>query len=105
MCPSSTWRHEVPPFDVAAGAELLVRCAPVIGAGVVLAVVDPGVGSDRRAIAIAPCIRTSPVVAQVASTAPPDALPLASGPGWLVGPDNGLLLPLATALGGVGEAR
>jgi S-adenosylmethionine hydrolase len=71
--------HEVPPFDVAAGADLLMRCAPVLGSGVVLAVVDPGVGSARRAVAI--------------------ALMAVAGPDWLVGPDNGLLFPLAAAAG------
>jgi S-adenosylmethionine hydrolase len=73
--------HRIPPFDVAAGAAMLVRCAPALGPGVVLAVVDPGVGSGRRAVAA----RTG------------------SGH-WLVGPDNGLLSPVADALGGVAGA-
>lgn len=72
--------HEVPAFDVAAGAAMLVRCAPSLGPGVVLAVVDPGVGTERRGVAL--------------------RVP-AHGPEWLVGPDNGLLVPLATALGGI----
>src|SRR5689334_2966144 len=71
--------HEVPPYDVAAGASMLVRCAPYLGAGVVLAVVDPGVGTERRGVAIEA---------------------VGTGPSWLVGPDNGLLVPLAAALGG-----
>ena len=75
--------HQVPPFDVAAGADMLVRCGPYLGTGVVLAVVDPGVGTTRRAVAL-----------QVGS----------AGPTWLVGPDNGLLLPLAATLGGVQSA-
>jgi len=75
--------HQVPPFDVAAGAAMLVRCGPYLGAGVVLAVVDPGVGTTRRAVAL-----------QVGP----------AGPAWLVGPDNGLLLPLAAMLGGVQSA-
>jgi S-adenosyl-L-methionine hydrolase (adenosine-forming) len=50
--------------------------------GVHLAVVDPGVGSHRRPLA------------------------LRTGDGrFLVGPDNGLLLPAADALGGVEEAH
>lgn len=59
--------HEVPPHDVRAGARLLFDCAPYYPAGTVfLAVVDPGVGSSRRAIA-------------------------AEGGGYRwVGPDNGL---------------
>jgi hypothetical protein len=72
--------HQIPPFDVGAGADMLVRCAPFLGAGVVLAVVDPGVGTPRRGVAIG-----------VAG----------DGPTWLVGPDNGLLVPMATGLGGV----
>ncbi len=82
--------HEVPPFDVAAGADMLVRCAPYLGAGVVLAVVDPGVGTARRGVAV-----------HVAG--PPDAAArgiASAGPTWLVGPDNGLLVPAAALLGG-----
>jgi hypothetical protein len=75
--------HQVPAFDVAAGAAMLVRSGPFLGAGVVLAVVDPGVGTDRAAVAL--------------------EVP-AGGPRWLVGPDNGLLMPLAASLGGVRAA-
>ena len=75
--------HLVPAFDIAAGAALLVRSGPHLGPGVVLAVVDPGVGTDRRGVAI-----------EVSS----------DGPAWLVGPDNGLLGPLALALGGARSA-
>jgi S-adenosylmethionine hydrolase len=71
--------HRVPPFDIAAGAAMLVRCGPYLGSGVVLAVVDPGVGTGRRGVAV-----------EVAGT----------GPHWLVGPDNGLLEPLARTFGG-----
>jgi S-adenosylmethionine hydrolase len=75
--------HCVPVFDVVAGAAMLVRSGPFLGAGVVLAVVDPGVGTDRLGVAL--------------------EVP-AGGPRWLVGPDNGLLLPLASLLGGVRAA-
>ncbi len=75
--------HQVRPFDVASAARVLVRCAPSLGPGVLLAVVDPGVGTDRRGVAVA--------VEGLGST---------PGPGWLVGPDNGLLVPAADALGG-----
>ncbi len=75
--------HEVPPFDVRAGADLLGRAVPHLGQGVVLAVVDPGVGSERRGVAVE-----------------------AAGPGprWFVGPDNGLLLPALDAAGGARRA-
>jgi S-adenosylmethionine hydrolase len=76
--------HGVEPFDVGAGAEALCRAAPYLGEGVVLAVVDPGVGGARRALAL-----------RAAAT---------GGPDWLVGPDNGLLLPAAEVLGGVQRA-
>jgi S-adenosyl-L-methionine hydrolase (adenosine-forming) len=68
--------HEVPAFDVRAGALALVRAVQYLPEGVVLAVVDPGVGSDRRSIAV-----------EVEN-------------GYLVGPDNGLLAPAVAMLGG-----
>lgn len=73
--------HDVPPFDVRSGAAALARAFPHLGPGVVLAVVDPGVGGPRRAVAL--------------------EVPEGPGPRWLVGPDNGLLLPAARAAGGV----
>jgi S-adenosylmethionine hydrolase len=76
--------HGVPAFDVRAGALALARAVPYLGPGVVIAVVDPGVATDRR-----------PVAVQVASEA---------GPSHLVGPDNGLLVWAAEALGGVSSA-
>lgn len=72
--------HGIDPFDVRAGALALERAAPHLGPGVVLAVVDPGVGTNRRAVAIG--------VGGV------------GGPHALVGPDNGLLGPVADCLGG-----
>ncbi|MGD0391695.1 MAG: SAM-dependent chlorinase/fluorinase [Acidimicrobiales bacterium] len=80
--------HQIAPFDVAGGAAMLVRCAPHLGPGVALAVVDPGVGTDRRSVAI----RTVDDHAGL------------GGPSWLVGPDNGLLMPMAAACGGVDSA-
>jgi S-adenosyl-L-methionine hydrolase (adenosine-forming) len=68
--------HGIPPFDVRAGALALARSAQYLPAGVVLAVVDPGVGTDRRAVAVE--VET----------------------GYLVGPDNGLLAPAVAMLGG-----
>lgn len=69
--------HAIPPFDVEAGAEALVESLVHLPVGAHVAVVDPGVGTERRPIAVR-CGRG-------------DAL---------IGPDNGLLLPAAAALGG-----
>ena len=70
--------HEIAPCDVRAGSLALLRAAPFLPPGVVLAVVDPGVGTPRRGIA---------VQARDADLC-------------FVGPDNGLLAPAITALGG-----
>jgi S-adenosylmethionine hydrolase len=72
--------HQVPPQDVRRGAAVLAQTVPWLPPAVHLAVVDPGVGTDRRGIAVV------------------------AGRGVLVGPDNGLLLPAADALGGVTAA-
>jgi S-adenosyl-L-methionine hydrolase (adenosine-forming) len=74
--------HGIPRHDVVAGALALERALPYTPPGVHLAVVDPGVGGRRRAIAV--------------RTAAEDRL--------LVGPDNGLLTPAAERFGGVTEA-
>jgi S-adenosylmethionine hydrolase len=71
--------HDIQPYDVKAGALTLARSVQYLCPGVVLAVVDPGVGTDRRAIAIE----------------------VGGGQSYLVGPDNGLL---ASAVGMVGGA-
>lgn len=73
--------HEVPVGDVAAGALVLARVAPLCPEAVHLGVVDPGVGTARR----------------------PVALSAARGD-LLVGPDNGLLIDAAEALGGLAQA-
>src|SRR6195952_1941087 len=44
--------HGVPPHDVRAGGLTLARSAQYLAPGVVLGVVDPGVGTSRRAIAV-----------------------------------------------------
>ena len=79
--------HEVAPFDVRAGALALARAAPHLGPGVVLAVVDPGVGTTRRAVAVS--VRPTPG---------------GSGPQHFVGPDNGLLPWAIDIVGGVERA-
>ena len=68
--------HDLPPQDVRAGAFVLMAAARHFPAGTVhLAVVDPGVGTDRLGIVV-------------------------EGGGHLfVGPDNGLLIPAAKSIG------
>lgn len=74
--------HEVPGFAIEAGAEILKHATQYMPKDIVyLAIVDPGVGTQRRAL----------------------ALQSADGPS-LVGPDNGLLVPAAESLGGVTQA-
>ncbi|MGH2719300.1 MAG: SAM hydrolase/SAM-dependent halogenase family protein [Actinomycetota bacterium] len=69
--------HGIPPHDVVAGAIALARAVAYLPTGVLLAVVDPGVGSARLGVVVV------------------------TGEGsCLVGPDNGLLLPAAERLGG-----
>lgn len=68
--------HRVRPGDVRGGALMLMRAIQYLPNGVALAIVDPGVGTDRRAIA-------------------------AQTPwGHFVGPDNGLLAPAVAMVGG-----
>jgi S-adenosylmethionine hydrolase len=68
--------HDIPPFDVRAGALALVRAVQYLPEGIVLAVVDPGVGTERRCVAV-----------EVENAV-------------LVGPDNGLLAPAVAMSGG-----
>jgi len=74
--------HSVAKFAIRDGAYVLATAVPWLPVGVHVGVVDPGVGTERRPIALL--------------TARGDVL---------VGPDNGLLLPAARRLGGVAEAR
>jgi S-adenosylmethionine hydrolase len=69
--------HEIPPHDVRAGALLLVRAVQYLPDDcIVVAVVDPGVGTARRMVGV-----------EVAG-------------GVLLGPDNGLLAPAVAMAGG-----
>ena len=79
--------HGVAPFDVRAGALALVRAVPHLGPGVVLAVVDPGVGTARRAVVVTVRPTTD-----------------GAGPHHFVGPDNGLLPWAVDVLGGAARA-
>jgi S-adenosylmethionine hydrolase len=73
--------HGIEPQAVLQGALVLASTLPYMPEGVHLAVVDPGVGSNRRALALR------------------DA-----GGRLHVGPDNGLLVPAAEKLGGIAAA-
>lgn len=74
--------HSIVPFDVRGGGLALARSAPFMAPGVVIAVVDPGVGTSRRAVAIE----------------------VGDGASVLVGPDNGLLAPAVALCGGATAA-
>jgi S-adenosylmethionine hydrolase len=74
--------HEIAPHDVRGGSLALARACQYLAPGVVLAVVDPGVGTDRRAVAVE----------------------AAENDLTLVGPDNGLLAAAVSLLGGATRA-
>jgi S-adenosylmethionine hydrolase len=74
--------HEVPPYDVRTGSLALARSVPYLCPGVVLAVVDPGVGTSRRGVAIE----------------------VGGGQSYLIGPDNGLLAAAVGLVGGATDA-
>lgn len=76
--------HGVPRGDVLAGAVMLADCVAHLPAGVSLAVVDPGVGTARAAVALRAELRGEPH--------------------WFVGPDNGLLAAAVAACGGASSA-
>lgn len=68
--------HEVRPYDTRSGALMLVRAIQYMPPAVHLAVVDPGVGTERKAIAVE------------------------TDSAYFVGPDNGLLSPAVQMMGG-----
>jgi S-adenosyl-L-methionine hydrolase (adenosine-forming) len=72
--------HLVPPGDVRRGAAVLAQTVRYLPPAVHIAVVDPGVGTARRAVAVA------------------------AGGSIFVGPDNGLLSWSVAALGGAQAA-
>ncbi len=73
--------HSVKPQDVRCGAFMLMTCARYFpGETVHVAVVDPGVGTQRRALAIKAESNTY-------------------GVHYFAGPDNGLLIPAAKSIG------
>jgi len=74
--------HDLAPFDVRAASLTLARSVQYLAPGVILAVVDPGVGTARRAVAVE----------------------VAGGKAVLVGPDNGVLAAAAAMIGGAERA-
>lgn len=89
LCPAARVidiTHGIERHDVRSGAIALAHAVGFMPAGVHLAVVDPEVGALGRAARRAVALR------------------VAHEERLLVGPDNGLLMPAAEALGGVVEA-
>jgi S-adenosylmethionine hydrolase len=74
--------HSIRKYAIRDGAFLLWCAVPYLPVGVHVGVVDPGVGTERRAIAI-----------------------LTERGDSFVGPDNGLFMPASERLGGIAEAR
>ena len=74
--------HGIKPHDVRAGGLALARASQYILPGIVLAIVDPGVGTGRRAIAVE----------------------INHGEAIFIGPDNGLLAPAIAMVGEVTRA-
>jgi S-adenosylmethionine hydrolase len=68
--------HGTPPGDIKAAALSLTRAIQYLPEGVALVVVDPGVGSERKALAVE------------------------TDWGFFVGPDNGVLSPAVAMMGG-----
>jgi S-adenosylmethionine hydrolase len=74
--------HDIATHDVRAGSLALVRSVQYLSPGVVLAIVDPGVGTERRAVAVE----------------------VADSEAVFVGPDNGLLASAVAMSGGATRA-
>ncbi|HEX7950440.1 MAG TPA: SAM-dependent chlorinase/fluorinase [Candidatus Limnocylindrales bacterium] len=74
--------HQIQRYAIREGAWTLRFALPYMPVGIHVAIVDPGVGTERLAVAL--------------RTVRGDIL---------VGPDNGLLIPAGEALGGIVEAR
>jgi S-adenosyl-L-methionine hydrolase (adenosine-forming) len=72
--------HLIPPGDIRRGAAVLAQTVPYLPPAVHVAVVDPGVGTARRGVAVA------------------------AGESVFIGPDNGLLSWAVAAAGGAARA-
>lgn len=100
--------HGIPRHNIRAGSLALARASQYLNPGVVLAIVDPGVGSDRRGVAVelaTPSISTAPDNDDSPSTG--DAArseATSSSHSVFIGPDNGLLAPAVAFSGGAARA-
>lgn len=74
--------HDITPHDIRGAGLTLARSAQYLAPGVVLGVVDPGVGTERRRVAIE----------------------VGGGQSVLVGPDNGIFAPAVAMVGGATRA-
>ncbi|MEO6989485.1 MAG: SAM-dependent chlorinase/fluorinase [Aquihabitans sp.] len=74
--------HQIAAHDVKAGGLALARASQYLAPGVVLAVIDPGVGTSRRGVIIE----------------------VADGEAFFIGPDNGLLAAAVAMVGGATRA-
>lgn len=84
VCPDASvvhLTHGITPYSIIEGARQM-ECVTTIPKGVHVCVVDPGVGSDRLSMVLD-----------------------VPGVGYLVGPDNGVLIPAAKKAGGIRDAR
>ena len=72
--------HDIPPQNLKYASLLLMRAIQYIPQGVLLAVIDPGVGTDRKAIGVE------------------------TDWGVMIGPDNGLLNLACATVGGAKRA-
>ena len=85
ICPAAVvvdLAHDVDRFAIRDGALLLWSAVPYLPIGAHVAVVDPGVGTERKGIAVQ-----------------------AARGDFLIGPDNGVLMPAAARLGGITRAH
>lgn len=74
--------HSIAPFDVRGASLALARSVPYLPEGVIVVAVDPGVGGDRRLVAVE----------------------VGGGAGVFIGPDNGVLGTGVAIAGGAGRA-
>ena len=122
--------HGIARHDIRAGSLALARASQYLNPGIVLAIVDPGVGSDRRGVAVELAVPSSTPTPDTSETSNPSITthstptpgsgetsnPHSTAPGpsetsnpegihsVLIGPDNGLLAPAVALLGGAARA-